>query len=665
MNLDSADHYLNRANLILQEMNNSYLNAKYYEAYGKYLLSSGHSKDAVHFFMLSMKLFKEVDSINEIQGVCNNIGNCYYNLGMYDSAIFYHGIVTGMIDLTSSSKDKFLMLAANYNNLANVYSEISENEKALDHYLKALDIFKQLKNDRQVAITLDNIGQINLDIKEYKKAIEYFRGALRYNIESGNKYNQCMNLDNLGVTYQNLDQYDSSLYYLSKALELAEKSGFNVRLAQTNHNIGSLFIKMGKYDEALVHFNKSLSISRELDHISGEVLNLFNIGKVYAEKQQFKLAETNLLEALKLKNGFDRLSVLSNIYKELAYVYEKSGRYKEALENFIIYESLKDSIYNIELVGQVKELQTKYETGEKERENLQLKNQNEINKLIINRQRIIVLAASFIVLLSIIILIILMANRASRKKQLILLREQNALIEKKSRQLKESNYTKDMLFSIIAHDLRSPFNSILGFSSMLDYEVKAGNTENLKEFITEIKNSSEKAFYLVDNLLNWAKSQQNKIEVNIKSIILPDLVNEVTDVMLSFAESKRVELVNDVQPDTTIKSDSDILKVILRNLINNAIKFCYENGKVEISCDERNDHFMITVRDNGRGMKPELTDHLLKNKNTFEASGKEKARGSGLGLLLVRDFLRKLGGELFVESTEGKGSAFSFSIPKQ
>ncbi len=665
INLDSTEIYLKDAKNKLENSSNTYLLGEYYKAYGIYLRRSGKINEAITSFKNSIRLYKEADSISDIQFVYNMTGTCFYELDMYDSAIYYHHIVTELFDISSYSDDKLSMLGANYNNLANVYSEINEKEKALSYYLKALKIFQDLKRYQQAAVAMDNIGQINIDINNYEKAIKYFTEAIDLNQRIGNLHNLCMNYSNLGITYTKIHDYDSAVYYHTLAANLSEEAGFPIRMAQSYHNLGALYIEIKKYDLALKYLEKSFKISKDLDYVPGEITNLFKIGRTYTKLKQYKSAEEHLLEAMEMEKKHNDLTFISSIYEDLYQMYEMSGKYKKAVEYFKLYKEANDSLSQIRNVQQLNELQTKYETEQKESENLKLKNQNKINKLIIVRQRLVVIAASFIIVLSIIILIIFIVNRNNRKKQFILLQEKNKTIEEKSLQLKESNYTKDMLFSIIAHDLRSPFNSLLGFASLLNQEVEAGNYDNLPDYTKELLRSSEKAFDLVDNLLNWAKTQQEKIEMEFIDVPLKDIINEVVDIMLFKTESKQIKIISAIQPDTIVHTDSNILKVVLRNLISNAIKFSYKESLIEIGCIEKSSHYIIYVKDNGMGMESDFIEKLLKNNKGISTSGTENEGGSGLGFILIKDFVKRLGGKVYIESIPEKGSTFSFTIPKK
>jgi len=664
INLDSAHLYLMKAENKLGESSNSFLSGEYHQAYGIYLRQAGKLNEAIIQFKYSINLYKEVDSLSGIQLAYNFIGTCFYELNLYDSAIYYHQLVTQMIDISSSSKDKLSMLGANFNNLANVYSELNENKKALNYYLRALTIFEKIKQYQNAAIALDNIGQINLDIKNFEKAITFFNKAININQKNGNVLNLCSNYNNLGLAYKRLDDYDSSIYYYTKAVNLSEESGFTVKIAQSNHNLGSFYIVINKYDLALKHLEKSLIICKELEHVPGEILNLLSIGRAYAKLRQFKSAETYLLEALKLEQSYNRIDVIANIYEELSLIYEESGKFKKAVEYYKLTEAVKDSLYDIENFQLLNELQAKYDLEQKDLENLQLKKQNEINELIITRQKLVMIASSFIVVLLLVIFIIFIVNRVNRKKQLILLQKKNKTIEEKSLELKKSNYTKDKLFTIIAHDLRSPFNSLLGFSSLLDQEVESGNYEDLPNYTKQLLNSSEKAYDLVDNLLNWAKSQQDNIEIKLISVSLTDMINEATDVLISMAKAKQIKIVKTIVPDTMVYTDSNMMLVILRNLINNAIKYSFKGGKIEIGCIDKTNHFVISVKDNGIGIDSDLKDNLIKNNIGHTTLGTENESGSGLGLLLIKDFVKRLGGEVWIESIPEKGSTFSFTIQK-
>lgn len=229
--------------------------------------------------------------------------------------------------------------------------------------------------------------------------------------------------------------------------------------------------------------------------------------------------------------------------------------------------------------------------------------------------------------------------------------------------LKELNVTRDKLFSIIAHDLRSPFNSILGFSSLLIDNHKEINYEDQIEYLNAINSSANNTLILLDNLLSWAKSQSGQINFKPEKIALNSIINEIIELVNSIAKLKNISLNYDSPREIEVFTDQNILKTVLRNLISNSIKFTKPGGNINVFTISKQNKVEITVSDNGVGMNTETKNKLFKIDSNYTTVGTENEKGSGLGLALCKEFVEKLGGNIWLESEEGKGSDFKFTLP--
>lgn len=242
-------------------------------------------------------------------------------------------------------------------------------------------------------------------------------------------------------------------------------------------------------------------------------------------------------------------------------------------------------------------------------------------------------------------------------------RKNEQLLNEKESQLRELISTKDKLFSIIAHDLRSPFNAILGFSKLLIEDTKDLEVDESKKQLKIINSSAKSTLILLDNLLNWSKAQTGQIIYKPQKANLSVIIREILEVSNSIAKLKNISL-NYIQTDEIeVFADLDMLKTILRNLISNAVKYTHSNGKIDISAVRNQNNIKITVSDNGVGMSEDTRNKLFKIDTNVTTTGTLNEKGSGLGLVLCKEFVEKHSGVIWVESELGKGSAFVFSLP--
>lgn len=248
-------------------------------------------------------------------------------------------------------------------------------------------------------------------------------------------------------------------------------------------------------------------------------------------------------------------------------------------------------------------------------------------------------------------------------KQAGKLNESNLLLEERRHHIEELNASKDKFFSIIAHDLKNPFQTIIGFSEMQKEEIKTGNHRAIEESAGLINTSAIQTYRLLENLLEWANSQRGNILFNPVPINLMETLHEEFSVLNDIAKGKNIELKSFFPHDLTIKADKDMIKTILRNLISNAIKFTHKNGMVEVRAIIEDENMEISVSDSGIGMTDETMAKLFRIDANLSTRGTENEKGTGLGLFLCKEFVEKHGGNIWVESKSGKGSTFKFFIP--
>ena len=241
---------------------------------------------------------------------------------------------------------------------------------------------------------------------------------------------------------------------------------------------------------------------------------------------------------------------------------------------------------------------------------------------------------------------------------------ENIVIDK-TLELQKLNSTKDKFFSIIAHDLKSPFNSIMGFSSLLEENAKLYAPEKIERYSKIINNTSRQTFELLENLLEWSNSQRDEISFCPKRVDTKGITDFVIKGLNSLAKNKGIKLFHNIKNSVYVHADINMLKTILRNLIYNSIKFTNNDGEVCIESKEIENYVTISVTDTGIGMRKTQIKKLFKIEEQISTIGTNNEKGSGFGLILCKEFVERHGGKILVESEEGKGSCFSFTIPQK
>ena len=255
----------------------------------------------------------------------------------------------------------------------------------------------------------------------------------------------------------------------------------------------------------------------------------------------------------------------------------------------------------------------------------------------------------------------LLMERSRQLEEKVL--ERTRKINEQKEELAKINQTKDKLLSIIAHDLKNPFNSILGFSEILAENPDQFDCDKLKSMCRLIHQQAQSAHSLLENMLQWAKTQTDQIVFKPESISLKNLVDEAVSQITLLSHKKNTHIELTTEGDLRVVADRQMLQIILRNLLSNAVKYTEQEGRVLVTAEQDNGMIRISVRDNGVGINKEKLSYLEQGVLVRAMKGTENEIGSGLGLLLCREFIRKMGGVLEIESTQGQGSCFSFTIP--
>lgn len=237
-------------------------------------------------------------------------------------------------------------------------------------------------------------------------------------------------------------------------------------------------------------------------------------------------------------------------------------------------------------------------------------------------------------------------------------------VKKYTEELKQLNATKDKFFSIIAHDLRNPFITLLGFSDLLISDFGELTDEEKIYYITEMKKSAEISHNLLQNLLQWSRSQTGRIEFNPQKLDLHDVISSNVELLKASAERKQIKILSEIPKLTYVSADEDMLNTIIRNLLTNSLKFTNKDGKIEINCIHQNSNFQIFISDTGVGMNDKVKANLFRLDVSQSTFGTENEAGTGLGLILCKEFVEKHGGTISVESEVGKGSKFCITLPK-
>lgn len=244
------------------------------------------------------------------------------------------------------------------------------------------------------------------------------------------------------------------------------------------------------------------------------------------------------------------------------------------------------------------------------------------------------------------------------------LQNKNVQLERANEQLQELIASKDKFFSIISHDLRNLFQGVLWSIELIMMNIDTYDKEEIKKWVLTLQSSSEKLYSLVENLLLWSRIQKSKMDYNPRYIDFRDIVEQNLLLFMKNAEKKNIQLISSIKEPVFIYVDNNIINVVIRNFISNALKFTEEGGSVVISAQQNKKYVTVSIKDTGIGISKENLSKLFRIDVTLKAIGTAGEQGTGLGLILCKELIEKSGGSILVESELGKGTTFTFTLPR-
>lgn len=529
-------------------------------------------------------------------------------------------------------------------------------EKAIEYNYNALELSEKNQDSVLIAKAFQNLGLIYNEMEEYDEAISYLNKSLDISekIKESELINK--NYQNLSICYQNKKDLTKALELNERANQLAKIRKDTVRIIDALNNFGTIAYDQKKFDESLECYQKALILYLKINDQQGVAMAYNNIGLAYLDKKDYKKSLEYFKKSLSLANQLKMTSFIKDVYGNLTVYYAELKDYRNAYLNYDKYNTLYDSLIGEKRHKMIRQIQAKYQLHKNSRELEELKLNNQTQLEAIDQARsfqIYLFAITFLVVVLMIITVYLLVKEKKLGREL----------HQKTLELQELNVSKDKLFSIIGHDLKNPFNVLIGYTSILKTDLEMFSTDELKQIILDLNQASENGFELLQNLLVWSRTQTNKIHLYRTSFKLTEVISQVSDLAELCLNSKNQKLICEIDPSTTIFADKDMIATIFRNLIFNAIKFSPKGSEIVIRSEIAGEFIHIHVVDNGIGIEPAIIGDLFKIGKVKSGFGTEGESGTGLGLAICKEFIEKNNGRIWVESQVGSGSVFSFCIP--
>jgi K+-sensing histidine kinase KdpD len=456
-----------------------------------------------------------------------------------------------------------------------------------------------------------NLGQISLELKEYEKAIEYFKKVEKLPISNKQSYKISVIYTNLGICYLHLNQFNKAEEYLFKSKILQEKEKDTASLIYLYLDIANLYYMQYKDQQAIPYFKKTYALSKKV--------------KDFDQKKEAA--------------------------KNMAAVEENRGNYKEALVYRKESEQWKDSLNNQNKVWALADYEKKYAVAQKQKQISVLKVANKLK----DTQRNTMFFSTLGLLLLLVGGVYVYAQKVKNAKIILTQKEK----------LDELNATKDQLFSIVSHDLRSSVNALKTSNTKLTTSLETKNYSELDQLLHQNSAIANGAYNLLDNLLHWALLQTKQLYFSKDSVHLYSIVQQIEYNYKPLLLDKSIAFENAVSKNSFIFVDLDSLKIVLRNLLDNAIKFSPENSKISFYTVDTNTNFcQLVIQDSGLGMNQNTINELLEDNELLAKKSNSEIIGTGLGMQLCKQMIKKNGGTLAIESELNKGTKMILSFPK-
>ncbi len=551
-----------------------------------------------------------------------------------------------------------------------ILSHWGEYYKALNLNSEALNFWKEMDNISEIAKVNYNNGIIYKELGDMNRAKDCFQKSLNLFVETNCIKEVVNSIGHLGDIYMQSHDYDKALEYCLKADMIGQELKDKGLKAETSFNLGKAYNLIGDYMKAIDFQRKAIRLNEEHNNIKALVENYAELGLVYYNFGQQDQALFYLQKGLDISLEMNYKYQTTVYYKNLANVYAEQGNFEGAYTCFQKYIEGRDLIKTEESKMKTEDLLAKYHLSEKDKENETLRHNEAMKNSQIFNQWLIIALVAFALLCLIVVSSIFRKRYKTNRRLNIQLSLKNKEIENHQKKvenlnadLQTANAAKDRFFSIIGHDLKNPFNSLMGLLELLIEEYNALADEERMEFLMQMKSSSDRIFAMLQNLLLWGSNQLGKTELIREKIDLFALADDTISVVMLVAERKKITIKKNIPAGTVAYADKNMVSTVLLNLVTNAIKFTPEHGTVEVHTFTKDEEVEVMVADSGVGMSPTNLEKLFKLDEKIQSDGTNKEKGTGLGLILCKEFIERNNGRIHAESIEGSGSWFYFTLP--
>lgn len=515
--------------------------------------------------------------------------------------------------------------------------------------------------------TLLALARTLTDLKNFGQAGAYLNRAMDLAVAHSNEDLQADVFREQSFLLLEQKQYDSALSYANRGIAYYES-------VHDSLNASILYGRKARIYFSLKDYKNSVIFNRKALQIDSLVGNMRALGVSYYQTAQdeYYLHNTDqsiryLKKSIELSSDIGYLNILVRAHNLLAEIYFNQGNYAEAYKQSKLSSHFKDSLFSAESNGQVQEMQSIYELENKENVIRLLEQENQLKQQQFSNQRSLMIFLLVGIVLLLLLIFVMGRLRVIQKRANHVLEIKNQAIEQQKEEmeaqaenLQQLNRLKSKLFSVISHDIRGPIANLQSLLELLTNRSMA--SEEFFAISDKLKSNLDVTQRTLENLLNWSLSQMDGIKTELERVEIKCLLDEACRLMEEAAKRKDVTIENTTKEPIYVVADPNQIQLILRNLIHNAIKFSKEGGKVLISAHAEGSRCCVQVKDFGIGMTKAEIGMIMASQEYFTRAGTQQEKGTGLGLLLCKEFIMRHGGTLNIESFPGKETTASFTL---
>ncbi len=594
------------------------------------------AEECMNYAKKAHRLAYELNDVKEMAAAEFSVALCFEHLNQIDSSLYYYEEALNKFQRFYDKKGTIDCL----NNMSILYKRQNNFAKALDLQLEGLPLRKQLGNQRELCRAYNNLGNLYLSIRDTAKATDSYMKGKEIAEESADSIARIYLGLNVVRLLADQKEYEKAKPILLQILKLSQETKMMIGNVSSLNLLAYVEQSRGNDEESFRLSREALQISEEHEYAQGLINSYDLLGEYYKRKKNYRQSLDQYLKALDICDKQNFKEKRHELHLRVSEIYELMQLPEKSLYHYKEYTVLKDSIYNQENDQQFAFIQHKHELENKEKEKMLL--EEKYNKQQ-QQQAFTFLLIVLLVFIIIILGILIYKHRQARKY------------------LTELNEQKDRMFSLISHDLKGPIGNIKAlFDVMLKENI---SPEEMKTIIAESKEVIDTSYSVLENLLYWVRSKTGRIVVHPEPVFISPMVSRCLDLYSPSIREKKIRVNNHTNKQHRVFADKEMTEAIIRNLLSNAFKFTFQNGEVSISSQEEEEQIILTICDSGTGMNKEVIRKILKNRITSSERGTSDEGGTGIGLQICLDFIRKNKGLLTIESEVGKGTRFSVTLP--